>query len=314
MAIEPELLAYLGGPSTADLHDIAGSRERERSLVAERIASRPALPAGMLVEDRVARDRADTRVPVRVYARGASPRPRGALLFIHGGAFVFGDLEQDHERCLHYATNADVVVVAVDYRLAPEHPYPAGLDDVRAVLHWMCEHAEDLGVDPSRIAVGGASAGGALAAGLTLRNLVEGGPALAAQLLLYPALDDRATTRSMSTFAEYDPWDGQRSRQMWPIYLGHPGDAPPYAAPARASDLSGCPTTFIMTCEEDPLRDEELVFAQRLLDAGVSVELHHYRGTYHAFDVIAPDTAISQRALEEQTLFLDRVLTRRSTP
>jgi acetyl esterase/lipase len=127
-------------------------------------------------------------------------------------------------------------------------------------------------------------------------------------MLIYPVLDDRGTTASMTTFETYDPWDGHRSRQMWPLYLGHDGAAPVYAAPARADHLRDLPPTFVMSCEEDPLRDEDLAFAQRLLDAGVSVELHHYRGTYHAFDVIAPETAVSRRALSEQALFLQRTV------
>jgi acetyl esterase/lipase len=126
--------------------------------------------------------------------------------------------------------------------------------------------------------------------------------------VIYPVLDDRGTTMSMSAYEVYDPWDGQRSRKMWPLYLGHTGEAPPYAAAARAQDLHGLPTTYLMSCEEDPLRDEELEFAQRLLHAGVSVELHHYRGTYHAFDVIAPDSALARRALDEQSLFLRSVI------
>ncbi len=118
----------------------------------------------------------------------------------------------------------------------------------------------------------------------------------------------------MATFEVYDPWDGDRSRKMWPLYLGHHGDALAYAAPARASDLSGLPVTFLMSCEEDPLRDEDLAFAQRLLHAGVSVELHHYRGTYHAFDVIAPSSSVGRRALDEQAYFLQQVVGTTSVP
>jgi acetyl esterase/lipase len=127
-------------------------------------------------------------------------------------------------------------------------------------------------------------------------------------MLIYPVLDDRGTTISMAAFEVYDPWDGERSRKMWPLYLGHDGEAPVYAAPSRAADLRGSPTTFLMSCEEDPLRDEELAFAQRLLYAGVSVELHHYRGTYHGFDVLATEAAVSRRALSEQSLFLQRTI------
>jgi acetyl esterase/lipase len=305
MALDPELLPFLGGPDDANMDDIAGSRAVSAVLNARAIAARPTPPLGVTFRDTVAVDGAGYEVPIRIYARDDLPVASGAVLFIHGGAFVFGDLEGEHDRCLYYAAYADCIVVSVDYRLAPEYPYPAGLDDCWVALNWLIAQASELGVDTQRICVGGSSAGGSLAAGLVLRCRDENGPGIAAQLLLYPVLDDRGTTLSMAAFEVYDPWDGERSRKMWPHYLGCGGDAPVYAAPSRASDLHGLPTTFLMVCEEDPLRDEDLNFAQRLLHAGVSVELHHYRGTYHAFDVIAPDTAVGRRALSEQALFLD---------
>lgn len=308
MAVDPELLQFLGGPNTADLNDIAGSRALANVLTAEALARRLPPPPGVQFRDTVAENANGANVPIRIYRRDDLPSRVGALLFIHGGAFVFGDLELEHDRCLYYAANVDVTVVSVDYRLAPEFPFPAGLDDVNSALRWLVEHAEELGVDPQRICIGGASAGGALAAGLVLLCRDEHGPSIAAQMLLYPVLDDRLATLSVEAFEIYDPWDGERSRQMWPLYLGHHGDALPYAAPARAGDLSGLPITFVMSCEEDPLRDEDLAFAQRLLHAGVSVELHHYRGTYHAFDVFAPESAVGRRALSEQALFLERVV------
>ena len=308
MALDPELLQYLGGPKTADLNDIAGSRALAKVLTAEALLHRPPPPSGVNFRDTSAVDSRGDHVPIRIYRRDDLPSASGALLFIHGGAFIFGDLELEHDRCLYYAANVDVVVVSVDYRLAPEFPYPAGLEDVTLALEWLVEHAEELGIDPQRICVGGASAGGALAAGLVLLCRDEHGPSIAAQMLIYPVLDDCVATLSMEAFEIFDPWDGKRSRQMWPLYLGHHGDALPYAAPARAVDLSKLPVTFMMSCEEDPLRDEDLAFAQRLLHAGVSVELHHYRGTYHAFDVVAPETTVGRRALSEQALFLERVV------
>src|ERR1019366_1231136 len=302
MALDPELLPFLGGPETANMDDVAGSRALAAALNFDVVASRPPLPDGVKYRDTVATGARGVDVPLRVYSRDDLPAPSGALLFVHGGAFVFGDLELEHERCVYYAHNVDALIVSVDYRLAPEFPFPAGHDDVWTALQWLVARAEELGVDPRRICVGGASAGGSLAAGIVLRCRDEGGPPVAAQSLIYPVLDDRGTSPSMATFELYDPWDGERSRKMWPLYLGHHEDAPVYAAPARANDLRGLPPTFMMSCEEDPLRDEDLAYAQRLLFAGVSVELHHYRGTYHAFDVIGPETAVSRRALSEQAL------------
>ncbi len=306
MVLDPELLPFLGGPDTANMDDVAGSRRIADDLARDEIASRSVPPEGITIYDDVATDGLRT-VPVRIYRQDDQASQHGALLFLHGGAFVFGDLESEHDRCLFYAVNTNCVVIAVDYRLAPEFPYPAGLDDAVLALDWLVTHSDELGIDPQRICVGGASAGGSLAAGLVLRSH-ENGADVAAQMLIYPVLDDRGTTISMATYDVYDPWDGQRSRKMWPLYLGHDGAAPPYAAAARASDLHGLPTTFLMSCEEDPLRDEELAFAQRLLYAGVSVELHHYAGTYHAFDVIAMNTTVSQRALHEQADFVQRTV------
>ncbi len=308
MALDPELLPFLGGPNTADMDDIAGSRALADALTAQILAARPAPPDGVIFHDDVATDALDNSVPIRIYRRRDLPPSAGPLLFLHGGAFVFGDLEIEHERCLFYAATAGCLVVAVDYRLAPEFPYPAGLDDCALALNWLVEHSEELGVDSRRICVGGASAGGSLAAGLVLWNRDHDLGPVTAQMLIYPVLDDRGTTISMAAFEVYDPWDGERSRKMWPLYLGHDGEAPVYAAPSRAADLRGSPTTFLMSCEEDPLRDEELAFAQRLLYAGVSVELHHYRGTYHGFDVLATEAAVSRRALSEQSLFLQRTI------
>jgi acetyl esterase len=308
MAIDPELLPFLGGPDTSDLNDIAGSRAVANALTQDILATRPAPPAGVMFADDIAVDASGNSVSIRIYRRHDLPPVSGALLFLHGGAFVFGDLELEHDRCVHYAATTDCVIVAVDYRLAPEFPYPAALDDAALALNWLITHSGELGVDSMRICIGGASAGGSLAAGLVLRNRDEGGPEVAAQMLIYPVLDDRGTSLSMSQFEIYDPWDGDRSRKMWPHYLGNGVQATPYSSPARATNLAGLPPTFILSCEEDPLRDEDLDFAQRLLAQGVGVELHHYRRTYHAFDVIAPETAVARRALNEQSEFLRSVL------
>lgn len=307
MVLDPELMALLGGPSTSDLDDIAGSRERAAAITTEAIAARRT-PPGVTWRDTTIRSGDGYALGIRVYSSSDRSTPGGALLFVHGGAFVFGDLELEHDRCTFYAAHADVTVVSVDYRLAPEFPYPAAHEDVWAALAWLIDSAAELGVDAGRICLGGASAGGSLAAGVALRCRDESGPSLASLMLIYPALDDRGATSSMSRYEEYDPWDARRSRQMWPLYLGREGAAPTYAAPARAETVDRLPTTFLMSCEEDPLRDEDLAFALRLLDAGVSVELHHYRATYHAFDVIGPETSIGRRALADQADFLRRTV------
>jgi acetyl esterase/lipase len=220
MAIDPELPHFLGGPGNANMDEIELSGEVDAALIAETLATRQEPPAGLNIRDEVAIWNENLVVPVRIYRRDNLPEATGALLFIRGGAFVFGNLESEHDRCLHYAQHSDVVVVSVEYRLAPEFPYPAALDDAWTSLHWLLEHAPELGVDPKRICIGGASAGGLLAAGLVLRYRDQTGPRIAAQMLLYPVLDDRVATLSIEAFEIYDPWNGSRSRKMWPLYLG----------------------------------------------------------------------------------------------
>ena len=309
MPLDPELLPLLGGPATSDLDDIAGSRALAKAVSDEVVATRP-VSNDVSWRDTLATDDVGREVKVRVYSRHNLPTPTGALLFVHGGAFVFGDLELEHDRCVYYALHADARIVSVDYRLAPEFPYPAAHDDVWSALGWLVASADELGIDVKRICLGGASAGGSLAGGVALRSRDESGPMIASVMLMYPVLDDRGTTASMADFEVCEPWDARRSRKMWPLYLGHDGEAPVYAAPARAEDLRQLPPTFVMSCEEDPLRDEDLAFAQRLIDARVSVDLHHYRGTYHAFDVIGPETTVARRALREQAFFLHHTVGR----
>jgi dienelactone hydrolase len=308
MALHPELLPYLGGPATADLDHIATSRDIASALTLIAVAERPALPPDLEVTNHVATGSDGYAVGVRVYRGTKVEGRRGALLFVHGGAFVFGDLELEHDRCLTYARDTDVVIVAVDYRLAPEHRYPTALHDVDTALTWLLSHADELSIDTARVGVGGASAGGALAAALTLWCRDRGGPALAAQLLLYPALDDRGQFPSLDQYEHGPPWDGRRSRQMWSLYLPEGESATPYAAPARADNLSGLPPTLMVTCEEDPLRDEDLDYVERLRAADVAVVHDHYPSAYHAFDVIAISTALAQGALANQCDFLQRTL------
>ncbi len=247
-------------------------------------------------------------VGARIYAPMHSSGNVPAVLFFHGGAFVIGDLESEHARCLRYSADAGCVVVSVDYRLAPENPFPAGFDDSYAALLWTVEHAAELGVDTSRIAVSGSSAGGALAASVAQAARDRGGPAIALQLLLYPVIDDRMDTYSMSTYVDTPVWDGINNAAMWVQYGAGQVPESKYVAPGRESDLSGLPPACILTAGFDPLRDEGILYAQRLMSADVPVELHHYSSAYHAFDQIVPDADISRRALDEQVHWLRQFL------
>jgi acetyl esterase/lipase len=255
-----------------------------------------------------------TEIPVRVYEPAIRPGgPAPAIVFFHGGAFVLGDRYTEELRCLRYAAEAGCVVVSVDYRLAPEHPFPAGVDDCYAGLEWTVANAAALGIDPGRVGVAGSSAGGALAAAVTLMARDRGGPALAVQILNYPVVDDRMQTTSMRRFDATPMWTSRSNADMWQHYLGDPdgrGEVSPYAAPGRATDLTGLPPAYVLTAELDPLRDEGIEYATRLMAAGVPTELHTVAGACHGFDIIAADGALGQRAIEEQVRALVRGLDR----
>lgn len=244
-------------------------------------------------------------LPVRVYTPQAVEAPMPALLMLHGGAFVGGDRGAEHARSLRYAAEAGCVVVCPEYRLAPEHPYPAAIEDAIATLDWMGEPAR--GIDVDRVAVGGVSAGGALAAGVALKLRDTARDVPRALLLLFPALDDRLESRSAVEFTDSPVWDAANTREMWSLYLrGAEGD--PYAAPARADVLTGLPPSYVLVAGCDPLRDEAVDFARRLAGADVPVDLRLWSGAFHVFDQLVPESALASAALSDQLHFLRRYL------
>jgi acetyl esterase len=282
----------------ADLTDPVTARKNLAALA----ASVPALDtADMKIEDRTVPG--DPEVAVRIYR---PHQAQGAIVWLHGGGFVMGDLDTEHPAATRLADGAGAVVISVGYRRAPEHRFPAALDDAYAVLVWTAEHAAELGVDPARIAVGGHSAGAGLAAAVTLRARDQQGPPICHQLLNQPELDDRQETWSARNFTD-TPWmNRDKITATWQHYLGS-APASPYAAPARAADLSGLPSAYIATAEFDPLRDEGITYALRLLQAGVSVELHQWPGTFHGSHAIL-SAEVSQRQIAEIIAALRRAL------
>ncbi|MEA2177578.1 MAG: hypothetical protein QOG77_875 [Solirubrobacteraceae bacterium] len=246
-------------------------------------------------------------VPVRVHRSIDAPGTLPALLWIHGGGMIFGSIDQDDLTCDAYAEAVGCVVVNVEYRLAPEHPHPTPVQDCYAALAWMAENAAELGIDPARIAVGGASAGGGLAAGTVLMARDRGGPDVAFQLLVYPMLDDRDATPSAQEFGGILSWGREHNVSGWAAYLGDRAggaDVDHYAAPARATDLSGLPPALIQVGELEVFRDEDIDYATRLLRAGVPTELHVYPGGFHAWDMAAPQATMSLRMVEERVAAL----------
>lgn len=232
-------------------------------------------------------------VPVRLYRPPGVERPP-VVVWVHGGSFMLGDLDSSDALCAEMAVAAGALVVNVDYRLAPEHPAPAGLHDAYAVLEWVAGEGD---IDPARIAIAGQSAGGCLAAGCALLARDRGGPGLVYQLLAYPALDDRLRTRSARQMPDSPVITSDSIAIMWKVYLAG-GAADGYIAPARTEDLSGLPPTLIVTAEQDPLRDEAIEYATRLQESGVDTVLHDVPGTFHGFDTVAPEAAISRRTRE----------------
>ena len=310
--IDPELAAVLDFMPVIDLHDPALARaEFEKLLVAMRV---PLPEADALdIEDLFVPGReGDPAVAVRVYRPKATPAGATApgILLIHGGGFIIGSVEAEHAGAVLMAVDAGAVLVSVEYRLAPEHPYPAGLRDCYAALTYLHAEAAGLGVDTSRVAVVGASAGGGLAAATALLARDLGGPSLCFQMLHIPELDDRLETPSMQTFVDSPLWNRPLAVQSWKAYLGDlaaTDDVPVYAAPARATDLRGLPPAYVSTAENDPLRDEGICYALAMLRAGVSVELHQFPGTFHG-SALVTRAEVSKRASREAAVVLRRAL------
>ena len=248
-------------------------------------------------------------VPVRVYRGGPSPAP--AVIYCHSGAFVLGNLDTDHRQCVEFARRGRCTVISVDYRLAPEHPFPAALDDAMAALEWAAGNGPELGIDTSRLAVAGSSAGAALAARLAQRSADGSAPSIVFQLLHQPVLDDRPTP-SKQEFDATPGFDGPAVTLMWLHYLASE-PVPADAVPARAAELAGVASTLITCSELDPLRDEAVDYALWLMWAGVSTELHVFPGTCHGFDSLLPEWETSQQLFALQGAALRRALHNRLT-
>jgi acetyl esterase/lipase len=306
-AIDPELLPLLELVPEGDFGDVASARARLALLVEPMNASVDA--SGIAIDDREISG-PDGPLSVRVYRPDNDPPAAGrpAVLDIHGGGFVSGSIDMEHAFCVAVARGLDAVVVTVDYRLAPEHPFPAGVEDCYAALAWLHRDAASLGVDAARIAVAGQSAGGGLTAAVVLMARDRGGPPVCFQFLGIPELDHRLETTSMRTFVDTPIWHRPNAELSWRFYLGEdPGEVSPYASPAIAPDLSGLPPAYVTAMEFDPLRDEGIMYALRMMEAGVSVELHSFPGTFHGSAVVTT-AAVSKRASAEMFVALRRGL------
>ena len=299
--------------------------DASESLLAEQIpASREARKPLRLTDDALRRDGAIEFRELTV------PGPEGApdisllvckpaaltsivpgVYHIHGGGMVVGDNRTGMLPMLHWIQEAGVVAVSVEYRLAPENPHPAPVEDCYAGLVWTAAHAAELGIDPARLLIAGASAGGGLSAAVALMARDRSGPALIGQALFCPMLDDRNQTPSSYELDRAATWDRTSNLTGWRALLGPAQGGPdvsPYAAPARATDLSGLPPAFLDVGSVETFRDEILDYAARIWQAGGAAELHVWPGGYHGFESLAPSAAISVAARQARLDWLRRLL------
>jgi acetyl esterase/lipase len=233
-------------------------------------------------------------ITVRIYRPAGTSANLPGIYFIHGGGMVMGTLDTDHLTAVMLCETIGAVVVSVDYRLAPENPAPAAIEDCYAGLQWMAAHATELGFDPHRLALYGGSAGGGLGIATALVSRDRGGPRLSFLMTPYPQIDDRNETASSRAITDIGIWDRAGNIEAWEWYLGGQ-PANQYSAPTRATDLAGLPPAFIDVGDQDMFLDEDVEFAHRLKEAGVPVELHVYPGAYHASEVFAPMAQLSQK-------------------
>jgi len=269
--------------------------------------------AGVRIRDVEIPTRDGVRITVSVLEHENRTGPSAGLYLIHGGGMVSGDRWMGTELVIDWIVRHGLVVVTVDYRLAPEHPDPTPVEDCYAGLAWMAAHADELGIAPERILVMGGSAGGGLAAGTTLLARDRRGPAILGQLLMCPMLDDRDDTVSTRQFDEVGTWTRVSNTTGWTALLGDrrgTADVSIYAAPARAGDVSGLPPTYIDCGSADLFRDEDVTYANRIWAAGGDAELHIWAGAFHGFDGIAPAAAVSRAAMAARTSWLERILQR----
>lgn len=239
------------------------------------------------------------------YRSSSEEQPGSAVLYLHGGGMIFGldEMGAMYELAVRrYVAASAVPMLVVDYRVAPENPHPTPVEDCYATLEWLAGEAGNLGFDPNRLAVMGDSAGGGLAAGVCLMARDRGGPAVAAQLLIYPMLDDRPPLRD-SAMQSFLTWTYDDNLTGWGALLGEAvggDDVSPYAAPARATDLSRLPAAYVDVGDLDIFRDEDIDYVRRLSDAGVPTEFHLHPGCPHAFEALAYGTDVSLRAMDDR--------------
>jgi acetyl esterase len=294
----------------ASIADRTGTAADVRaSLAATRRSTEP-VPVGSVTNRRIDGPEGLQSIPVRIYhPLNAAAGPLPVLVYFHGGGFVLCDLDSHDPCCRRLANGIGAVVVSVDYRLAPENPFPAAVDDAWAAARWVWLHAADLGADPARLVVAGDSAGGNLAAVVAMMARDHGGPAIAFQLLIYPVVDQR---RKSSATSEYSgsgsALSDEHMRWFTQQYLGDDGDRRDVLASPILGDFTGLPPAHIVTGEHDPLRAEDEQYAELLRAAGVDVTITNYNNMFHGFFNLADHLPIARRATDDVCEILNGAL------
>ena len=301
-----ELLKALPGGFNA-IADIKERRNTVDSLLRMMIAELPPIENVVMEDRNIPGPDGSPEVGVRIYKPVDVSASLPGMFFIHGGGMIMGSIEGENLKAAMLCETIQAVVVSVEYRLAPENPHPAPVQDCYEALVWMSKNATELGFDPERLAIVGGSAGGGLAIATALMARDQEFPKLCFQMANYPMIDDRNETPSSKEITNVGIWDREANLEAWDWYLGgKPADE--YAAPARAKNLSDLPPTFIDVGEIDLFRDEDIEFATRLLQAGVTTELHVYPGAYHASEAFAPDAELSKQIWAKRIEALKRAL------
>jgi acetyl esterase/lipase len=266
--------------------------EQRRAVVSQLLVE-PELDSRVTMENRMIPGPTGEQM-IRIYRPKAAQGAMPGLINVHGGGMILGSVQGDAATAQMLSAETGAVVVSVDYRKAPEHPYPAALNDCYSASQWVFDNAQELGIDPSNIGIYGGSAGGGLILGVCLMARDKGSMSFSYMMPIYPMIDDRNETASTHDVTEVGIWDRSGNIEAWELYLGgNPADG--YAAPARAEDLSNLPRAYIDVGEMDAFRDEDAAFAVRLAHSGVPCEFRIYPGAYHASEVFAPEAELSKR-------------------
>ena len=307
--LDPEVAEVFPHLPPLDLTDIPTARTTMMNMLAEAQAGIQRSQNVVYSDHQAPGLNGAPQVRVRLYRPADQSGQLPCLYWIHGGGHVLGQIEQDDLMMEHIVEAVGCAAVSVEWRRPPEHPFPAPMDDCYAGLKWAHANAAELGLDPGRIAVGGASSGGGSAAGLALLARDRGEVPVCFQLLVYPMLDDRNVTPASRAVTEPKVWNRQSNLIGWKSYVGDAvgtDQVSPYAAPTRADSLAGLPPAYLPVGDLDLFIDEDIEYAQRLQQADVPAELHVYPGGIHGFDLLAPASRLAQRFVRDRDEALRR--------